>query len=185
MSDTRRRVLDASILMVAEGGVRAVSFREVARRAGVSHQAPYHHFSNHEAILHEIAREGFSALAEAMEQAGEEATDPVDALVAAGRAYLDFAVEHVGHYRVMFQRPVSQGDQPLAEAEHTLELLGSLAEAATASGAGGGLSPEVLARLCWSTAHGVASLVTEGALDGSDVSAGIDVVAALGDLIRA
>jgi AcrR family transcriptional regulator len=181
MTDTRRRVLDASILMVAEGGVRAVSFREVARRAGVSHQAPYHHFPNHEAILHEIAREGFAALAAAMEEAGRNAGEAVDALVAAGRAYLVFALEHVGHYRVMFQRPVDS--EPLAEAERTLGVLGSLTAAVVGEGGGGGASPEVLARLCWSTVHGLASLAIEGALD-VDADDGSAVVEALGRLLR-
>jgi AcrR family transcriptional regulator len=181
MTDTKRRILDASILMIAEGGVRAVSFREVARRAGVSHQAPYHHFPNHEAILREIAREGFAALADAMEQAGTAGADPVDGLVGAGRAYLAFALEHVGHYRVMFQRPIDP--EPLPEAERTLGVLASLTEAVVVDGGGGGASPEVLARLCWSTVHGLASLAIEGALD-VDVDDGAVVVEALGRLLR-
>jgi AcrR family transcriptional regulator len=180
MTDTKRRILDASILMVAEGGVRAVSFREVARRAGVSHQAPYHHFPNHEAILREIAREGFAALAAAME-AGSDGADPVDGLMGAGRAYLAFALEHVGHYRVMFQRPIDA--EPLAEAERTLGVLASLTEAVVVDGGGGGAAPEVLARLCWSTVHGLASLAIEGALD-VDADDGAVVVEALGRLLR-
>lgn len=89
MSDLRRKSLDASAALVAEHGVRQVSFREVARRAGVSHQAPYHHFGNYQEILRHLVSEGFTSLGEAMRTAAEEAgPDPLDALCAAGVAYV-------------------------------------------------------------------------------------------------
>ena len=69
MTDTRKAILDATLELVAEQGVRAVSFREVARRAGVSHQTPYHHFGDHLGILRAIAAEGFETLNAAMDAA--------------------------------------------------------------------------------------------------------------------
>ncbi len=169
MSDLRRRILDASVALVAERGVRAMSFREVARRAGVSHQAPYHHFGSDQGILHEVAREGFSALSEAMRAAAQSAgADPLEALTRAGVAYVGFAREHLGHFRVMFQRSlVDVHDQaaPLAEAEQTHGVLVALCDEVKRGGFAKGLSSEALTTMTWSLVHGLATLLVEGTLE--------------------
>ncbi len=180
---------------MAEQGVRAVSFREVARRAGVSHQTPYHHFGNHLGILRTIAAEGFETLAELMQAAADQAgDDPCDRLVAAGRAYVRFAGEHVGHFRVMFERSlvdVNDVDDPLPEAEATYRTLVRLAAEAHADGCASSLSVSALAHMAWSTVHGLASLLNEGVLsskqphrDDLDRSITDEVVRGLGFLIR-
>ena len=162
----RRKVLDASIALVAEHGVRAVSFREVARRAGVSHQTPYHHFGDHLGILHAVAKEGFAALTAAMTAAAASAgEDPPGALHAAGVAYVAFARSHVGHFRVMFQRTlvdVHDEQMPLPEADQTYGTLVRLATAVHRAGYGGRLSAEGVAHLSWSTVHGLSLLLVEG-----------------------
>lgn len=173
MSDARRAILDASLDLIAEQGVRAVSFREVARRAGVSHQTPYHHFGDHHGILRAIATEGFAGLTAAMREAAAAQADPMDALHASGVAYVRFARDHVGHFRVMFQGAivdVHDPNAPIVEARETSDTLGELAAAAHASGYGGGLDVDALARLCWTTVHGLASLVAEGVLAGKGLS---------------
>jgi AcrR family transcriptional regulator len=60
--DLRERILDATVTLIEADGLAALSMREVARRAGVSHQAPYHHFTDRQAILAAIAEEGFKRL---------------------------------------------------------------------------------------------------------------------------
>lgn len=168
MSELRQKILDASVALVEEQGVRAVSFREVARRAGVSHQAPYHHFGNHHGILRAIAQEGFRGLGEAMNAAADDAgDDPLDALTASGIAYVDFARSHAGHFRVMFQHAlvdIRDEDDPLEEAEYTHGTLLRLAHAAHADGYGRHLTADGLAHVCWSTVHGIAALLVEGVL---------------------
>lgn len=168
MTDLRRQILDASIRLVAAQGVRALSFREVARSAGVSHQAPYHHFADHFAILRAIAQEGFALLARSMAAAAERHPgDTLAALNACGIAYVDFAIEHLGHFRVMFQRSlvdVHDPTAPLVEGEAAFDVVLRLAAAAHADGYGRGLSSERLALVCWSLVHGIATLVTEGIL---------------------
>lgn len=165
MSELRRKILDASAALVAERGVRAVSFREVARRAGVSHQAPYHHFGNYAGILEAIAREGFAELTEAMCTAAQAAgPDPLDALSAVGTAYIEFARTQVGHFRVMFQRPRLEGEDaltPLEEAAQTHQALSRMCAAAKRAGYGSALSVDALTMLCWSTVHGFATLLVE------------------------
>jgi AcrR family transcriptional regulator len=185
--DARRQILDASVALVAEQGVRAVSFREVARRAGVSHQTPYHHFGDYRGILVEIAREGFAALAEAMESAAAGSPDPIQALAEAGLAYVEFAQRHVGSFRLMFQQPPDTGPRPdLAEAERTFAVVSTLAEAVVDAGYGRGLSPSVVAQLCWATVHGLATLTVEGLLSEKlgPPGGGDAVVMALADVLR-
>ncbi len=174
MSGLREKILDASVTLVEEQGVRAISFREVARRAGVSHQAPYHHFGNHHGILRAIAAEGFEQLAIAMQRgAGDAGPDPLDALNAAGLAYVEFARSHAGHFRVMFQRSlvdIRDRDAPLEQAEGAHDTLVRLALAAHEAGYGKHLSVDGLTNLCWSTVHGIAVLLVEGVLTGTDVN---------------
>ncbi len=168
MTDSRRKILDASAALVEERGVRAVSFREVARRAGVSHQAPYHHFGNYQGILRAIAKEGFTQLAAAMQTAADEGgDDPLDRLCSAGVAYVTFARQRAGHFRVMFQQTlvdVHDDEEPVDEAGDAHQTLLALAEAVHASGYCPSMTHDEIANLCWSCAHGVATLLVEGVL---------------------
>jgi AcrR family transcriptional regulator len=188
IADMRRRVLDASLALVAEHGVRAVSFREVARRAGVSHQAPYHHFGNTVGILQAIAQEGFAALTAAMASAAAAAgRDPRKALTSAGIAYVTFARTHVGHFRVMFQRTLVElhdGEAPVPQGAQTYAMLVQLCAAAHHAGHGRGLSVDAISHLAWSTVHGLAMLLIERTLE---VKAGDDeavVAQVIGGLAR-
>lgn len=192
MADLDRRILDASADLIAEQGVRNVSFREVARRAGVSHQMPYHIFKNLQGILTALAKEGFGTLAANMNAAAEKETDAGARLKAAGFAYVDFAQTHVGHFRVMFQKSlvdVQDPEHPLEEAECTHGTLVRLATEAVEAGYGRGLSAEAMSALAWSTAHGIATLMIEGTMpdrgpvpeDPSEVAR--DVVRALAHLL--
>ena len=74
--DLRTTILEAAVSLIAERGLHGLSLRECARRAGVSHAAPYRHFQDKNALLLAIAREGFDGLAEAGEQAMLGITDP-------------------------------------------------------------------------------------------------------------
>lgn len=195
MTELERKILDASIELVVEQGVRAVSFREVARRAGVSHQAPYHHFKNQQGLLRAIALEGFEGLNTAMKQAASGHREPMDALIAAGHAYVTFAVRHIGHFRVMFQNAlvdIHDESAPVLEATDAYGTLLCLATAAHDAGHGRGISTEHVTWMCWSVVHGIANLLVEGILakKGSlsiEQQEGLatTVVSALGSLMRA
>jgi AcrR family transcriptional regulator len=167
MSDLRKVIIEASVSMIAKDGVRALSFREVAKKAKVSHQAPYHYFENHFAILKTIAEDGFRMLAEQMEAAAKPHPNPLQALTASGIAYVQFAVEHLGYFRVMFQSPLISEKklaERMPEAEQAHGVLLSLAKNAWESGVARDMDSESLALLCWSTAHGMATLLTEGVI---------------------
>jgi AcrR family transcriptional regulator len=164
--DLRRTVLDASLELIEDEGLSALSMREVARRAGVSHQAPYHHFQDREGILAAIATEGFERLHAAMKRATAKATDPVDRLNAIGAAYLTFAVRYSSHFKIMFRSELVAMDrypELSSIAEAAFEFVASvIGEAAIRRGAKDPL-PYVIA--AWSLAHGAATLLLEGKFD--------------------
>lgn len=167
MEDVRRAILDHAVELVAERGVRGVSFREVARRAGVSHQAPYHHFGNLQGILEALTREGFQRLTAVMSEALDAHLEPVDALNAVGIAYVRFATANVGHFRVMFQRnlvDLHNDASPIEEAAHTYGTLRRAVAQVVAADYAPGLDIDGLTHLCWASAHGLASLLVEGTL---------------------
>lgn len=104
----------ATAELIGEVGPTAFSLREVARRAGVSHAAPAHHFGDKGGLIQSVAVEGFQRLAEAL--SAEEIVaidDPIDRLVAQGRAYVEVALQNPGHFAVMFRPDLSSG--PTAE----------------------------------------------------------------------
>ena len=102
----RERIVQASIELIEEQGLGALSMREVARRAGVSHQAPYYHFQDREAILGAIAEQGFRMLRDQVAAAMPAARGgaPQASIMAAGEAYIRFAFTHPSYFRVMFRR---------------------------------------------------------------------------------
>lgn len=164
-ADTRRAVLDAAVDLVARQGHAALSFREVARRAGVSHQAPYHHFGDREGILAAIAEEGFRGLAEALEAtAGLPAAARLEA---SGLAYVKWALAHPGHYRTLFRPDLVSLDAHEGlrrEAARAFRFLEVLVAALHADGRATWRDSSVLLALIWSTVHGIVSLVLDGPL---------------------
>lgn len=181
--DLRRALLDAAWRLVAEKGLAALTLREVARAAGVSHAAPYHHFPSRTALLDALAEEGFAGLDRAMAeaQAGPAAGDPAevgqtprpvdgaDVMVRIGRAYVDFACTHPEQLQVMF-RPrhlESEGPPPPALAEIGAQAYGHLADGVRvcqAQGLAPAGDPNELALSAWSLVHGFASLWSQGQL---------------------
>lgn len=107
-AELRAAILDAALDIVAEQGLGALSIRAVADRVEYSAAAIYLHFESKEALLREVAREGFRRMHEtvgaAVAACGEKAA-PATVLRALARAYLDFALEHTAYFRVMFDAP--------------------------------------------------------------------------------
>ena len=138
--------------------------REVARRAGCTHQAPYHYFANREAILAALVREGFDELADMLAAAHEGLgnADLHAILVASGNAYVEFALRHRGVLRVMFRPDVCDPErfpEVVQAGERARHELARLARAMMGDGAQ--LEAEVL---IWSGVHGLASLLLDGPL---------------------
>jgi AcrR family transcriptional regulator len=102
----REAMVEAAVGIVRESGAEAVSVREAARRAGVSSGAPFRHFANRTALMTGVAEAGMTRLREAVEQglAACEGEHPLKRMLAIGDAYLDWALAHPTHYRVLGDR---------------------------------------------------------------------------------
>ena len=162
--DLRSELLRTSRQLLDESGPTALSMREVARRAGCTHQAPYHYFANREAILAALVREGFDELADMLAAAHEGLgnADLHAILVASGNAYVEFALRHPGVFRVMFRPDVCDPErfpEVVQAGERARHELARLAKAVMGDGAQ--LEAEVL---IWSGVHGLASLLLDGPL---------------------
>lgn len=163
--DLRARVLAASVALITEEGLGALSMREVARRAGVSHQAPYHHFPDRESILAAIAGEGFLHLAEALERALGTKAPAGERLRAGGRAYVDFARAHPAHFRVMFRPELVDLEaypEGKAQADRAYQALEQLVAGVVEDGGWPAAEAQGLVLVAWSFVHGLSSLVLDG-----------------------
>ena len=167
MSDLREQVLTASLALIEEEGVAALSLREVARRAGVSHQAPYHPFGSKDAIVAELVARGFTGLSEMLEAAENARGAPARRLRLAGRAYIDFALAHPAAFRIMFRPELADLSAcpaaGAAGARAHLVLVRLVEETF-----GGPRVPrerlETLVTMHWSMVHGLATLLLDGSL---------------------
>ena len=161
--DVRRAVMDAAIEIIRTDGPDQVSMREVARRAGISHQAPYHHFADRAGIFAAISEEGFRAFAQEFRQVLESSTSPTGDCL---RAYVRFAMTHQGHFKVMFRSDicgVATHDETRAAADEAYAVLLDFAEKVRGD-APVDNSPLTLPVILWSQAHGLATLLIDGPL---------------------
>ena len=164
--DLRSELLRTSRELLDEAGPSALSMREVARRAGCTHQAPYHYFANREAILAALVCEGFDELADRLAVAhdGLGGADLHAVLVASGNAYVEFALRRPGVFRVMFRPDVCDPErfpEVVQAGDRARRELARLAKAVMGDGAQ--VEAEVL---IWSGVHGLASLLLDGPLVG-------------------
>lgn len=106
----------AAVEVIDERGLGAFSLREVARRAGVSHTAPAHHFGDSRGLLTSLATEGFDALYATTSTAAAEHQEPVARLMAIGTVYVELARSHHAHCEVMFRPDLVDQDDPALQA---------------------------------------------------------------------
>src|SRR5471030_2328963 len=100
--DLRNGLLEAARAILEEESLSALTLRAVARRAGVSHAAPYRHFPNHEALLVELSVEGFDELREALAEAAKAQGSEPDKIANIGAAYMRFVAQRPALARLMF-----------------------------------------------------------------------------------
>ncbi len=149
----------ATVELVAERGPAGFSLREVARRAGVSHAAPAHHFGDSRGLLTAVAIEGFQDLCRAFESAVAGIDDPVERMTAMGKAYVGVAVNQIGHFAVMWTDELVDTTNPeLIEASaraygHLESIVTAVAEDHNPD-----LDVEAASVLIWSAVHGLAML---------------------------
>jgi AcrR family transcriptional regulator len=158
----REALLQAAIQLIAEVGPAGFTLREVARRAGVSHNAPYRHFAEREELLAAVAAQGFRELDEAMLKALRHQRSSIARLKHAGLAYVEFALRRPEHFTVMFDAAVSEHKTPdsAQAAEQAFGTLVGLVKSCQDEGRLPSGDIHRFALLAWSMVHGVAKLAT-------------------------
>lgn len=145
--------------LIGERGAAGFSLREVARRAGVSHAAPTHHFGDAKGLLTAVAVDGFTHLRAASERAAAGLDDPIDRLVAIGRAYVEVSESNPGHCAVIFRHDLVERDDEAYQAagNGAYDLLRRTV-ADVAAAVNPDLDVEMASRLCWATVQGIVQL---------------------------
>lgn len=162
----RNTLLDQAIRLIGEVGPVALTLREIARRAGVSHNAPYRHFRDRDDLLAAVAAQGYRELTEAMLAAAKRESHPVERLKSAGLAYVSFALRRPEHFTVIFDAPVPKHAHPgtTAAAERAFSTLQALVKACQDAGQLPAIDSLQLALLAWTMVHGIAKLAITGRL---------------------
>jgi AcrR family transcriptional regulator len=109
--DLRNGLLEAARAIMEEESLAALTLRAVARKAGVSHAAPYRHFPNHEALLVELSIEGFDELRESLAEAAKAHGSESDKIANIGAAYMRFVAQRPALARLMFGGQLPNRDQ--------------------------------------------------------------------------
>lgn len=161
--DLRRALLDEAVVMLEEDERADFSLRDLARRLGVSHGAPSHHFRDKGALLEAIATEGFRGLADALEAVSRGPGSPGARLAESGVAYVKFALAHRAHVRVMFAKPPESppSEECMAESIRAFGALLTLAREAAGKHASDA-KVRAVTFASWSSVHGLTMLWLAG-----------------------
>lgn len=164
--DLRRALLEQAASVIDESGIGALSLRDLARRAGVSPTAPYHHFSGKADLVRALAEEALEELDAGLAEASEAHEDAEGRLRAIGVAYVLFAVDHPDRFRLAFRPEVGDPfarlgdtDQALPENVTAFRHLAAVVRDLVPPGREG-----ALAVAAWSIVHGLAALLVDGPL---------------------
>jgi AcrR family transcriptional regulator len=170
--DLRNALVTAGLEVLREQGAEALNLREVARKAGVSHAAPYRHFADKEALIAAIATDGFRKLEAHLRKSNDSRKRTTSSrLVALGQAYVQFALKHVDHFRVMFILHRERDAYPelhIASKACFNVLVTTIAEGQAKGDLHEG-DPVLLSEIMWSSMHGMSMLLSNGQITLSDL----------------
>lgn len=170
--DLRRALLDEASAVLEASGPDAISMRDLARRLGVSHAAPGHHFEGRSGLLAELAADGYGLLADDLESA--MSGEPLTWASKTGRAYVRFALSHPERYRLMFTTGITRGECSERLARESSRAYRALLK--SVYGELAGIDPADY-RLgagelrSWSLVHGAVMLWIDGQLDDATTEA--------------
>jgi len=182
----RRALLDAALHVLTEQGLAGLTLRAVARRAGVSEAAPYHHFASKAALVEALVVETLQQLAQALQEAVQASTGtPLDRLVATGVAYVRFALDHRASFQILYRPELRHLSSPTSDsdgiARSPIDQAGMAAyhvllDAIVACQQAGEVvpgDPLPLALTAWATVHGLAQLLLDGVVGAEIVPDGV------------
>lgn len=158
--DLRRALIDAAGRLLEAEGPSALSLRAVAREAGVSPAAPYHHFKDKGELLEAVAHEGWTLLDAALARAKANAPSPQQAINDLGVAYVCFALENPALYRIMYDRARDMEDLPDQMQDEKDSAYCKVRDTLVEAGANpkDTLDIELATTAAWCSAHGLAEM---------------------------
>ena len=158
--DLRRTVLDAALASIAESGPAALSLRDLARRAEVSHAAPAYHFGDKAGVLTAVAAEGYGLLADTLLAAHEQTGEFLEV----GVAYVRFAISHRAYFEVMYRPDLYDPTDPAVTRARRRAGDALYSGVATVGHRSGDGDTQVAGVAAWCLVHGFASLWLNGSL---------------------
>ena len=154
--------------VIAEHGTEQLSLREVARKLGVSHQAPYRHYPSRDHLLAEVMRRCFESFARSLDERQRSGEGAICDLESLGRQYLSYAAAHPLEYRLMFGTPwpePAEHPELVHDAVHAFDVLRGVLRSLYGEGAEMRSQVDLQAMFIWSTMHGLASIMQSNAMD--------------------
>lgn len=164
--DLRNALVDEALAILAQSGPGAITLRELARRLGVTHTAPYAHFADKKTLLEAVAAEGFDRLTKLLAQAGASEADPSRRFVTQGIAYVQFARDNPNLYRLMFVDPELANDPECVWSEQADSAFDVVLNVLSEIGVPKEADITEVACGIWSLLHGVAMLEIDRRLQG-------------------
>jgi AcrR family transcriptional regulator len=171
----REELITASLELIEAEGIGAVSLRRVAREAGVSPGAPYHHFADRSALLAAITVRGSGLLEQSLREARQDAPTAAAALGALIEAYVRFAAGNPAYIHLMLRPELSHPEnhpEVQAAGEGAITLLTEVVQDCQAEGSAPPGDPATLTGLVWALAIGIVTLWLDGPLEARCVSLG-------------
>ncbi len=168
--DLKNALIQAGIEILSREGIEALSLRKVAKRAGVSHSAPYAHFADKQALVAAIAAEGYKKLYEALFAAQNPQDDPLARLMATAHAYLQFALDEPDHFKITFSGSVeTEQNYPeyVEQSKQCFGLVVTVVKACQSIGLFAANDTQLVAVSIWSCIHGFVQLLLANQLPGA------------------
>jgi AcrR family transcriptional regulator len=160
--DLKNALILAGIEILSREGIEVLSLRKVAKRAGVSHTAPYAHFTDKQALIASIAAEGYKKLYGALFAAQNPQDEPSTRLMATAHAYLQFALDEPDHFKITFSGVVeAEQDYPeyIEQSKRCFALVVAVVEDCEKHGLFAGSDTQLVAVSIWSCIHGFVQLL--------------------------
>lgn len=158
--DLRRALLEAAVAAITERGPTALSLREVARRVGVSHAAPIHHFGDKPGLMTAVAEQGYRLLVQELRSAWEN----TGSFLEVGVAYVRFAVRRRAHFEVMYRPDLYRPEDPALVAAKRAAAALLYGPVASVGSEDQGFDRRLAGLAAWSLVHGLATLWLNGNL---------------------